>query len=305
MTKRKGIKLLRDNFSILAAALGGAVLLLVLTFHTSPVVAISKSSEIGFTSLSPRGTAGGSIIPASCESGLGEGGVEHFAGDTSGNCYAGNICAPNPDPPGYGTSCASSANSCGQTQANGTVQCNGSCSSTPPAPPAGFGNSCSSASNACGQTQSNGTIQCNGSCSSTPPANPLGFGNPCSSAANSCGQTQANGTIQCNGSCSSTPPPDSGCPPTPSLDASPDRVSNGGTTTVTWDATNVDSCTITKNGASWPGHTFTADASHHIFGSTLDTITSQTVYVITCTNASGAVVTKSKVVNIVSAFQEF
>lgn len=33
---------------------------------------------------------------------------------------------------GYGSACASSPNSCGQTQSNGTIQCDGSCSSTPP-----------------------------------------------------------------------------------------------------------------------------------------------------------------------------
>ena len=46
----------------------------------------TKSSEVGFTSTSPRGISGGEIIPASCESGLGEGGFSHFAGDTFGNC---------------------------------------------------------------------------------------------------------------------------------------------------------------------------------------------------------------------------
>ncbi|MDP2837981.1 MAG: hypothetical protein Q8O53_01760 [Candidatus Moranbacteria bacterium] len=45
-----------------------------------------NSVEVGFTSLSPRGEAGGAIIPASCESGLGEGGAAHFVGDTSGPC---------------------------------------------------------------------------------------------------------------------------------------------------------------------------------------------------------------------------
>lgn len=37
------------------------------------------------------------------------------------------VCATN-----QGASCQSAANSCGQTQADGTVQCDGSCSSTPP-----------------------------------------------------------------------------------------------------------------------------------------------------------------------------
>src|SRR3989344_1389438 len=45
-----------------------------------------QSSESGFVSISPAGIGGGAIIPASCESGLGEGGFSHFAGDTFGNC---------------------------------------------------------------------------------------------------------------------------------------------------------------------------------------------------------------------------
>src|SRR3989344_3523652 len=56
------------------------------TSSANTAVEITKSSEIGFTSVSPRGISGGEIIPASCESGLGEGGIAHFGGDTSGYC---------------------------------------------------------------------------------------------------------------------------------------------------------------------------------------------------------------------------
>ncbi|MEK7190457.1 MAG: GBS Bsp-like repeat-containing protein, partial [Patescibacteria group bacterium] len=132
------------------------------------------------------------------------------------NTQACNACYPAANPPGYGSACASSANACGQTRSNGTIQCNGSCSSTPPpVSPANYGNSCTgatSAPNACGQTNPGGpgSIQCNGSCSGatgSTPANPPGYGSACASSANACGQTRSNGTIQCNGSCSSTPPP--------------------------------------------------------------------------------------------------
>ena len=71
-----------------------AVLLIALFFafgmqstsSANTAVEIKKSSELGFTSTSPRGLSGGEIIPASCESGLGEGGIAHFGGDTSGYC---------------------------------------------------------------------------------------------------------------------------------------------------------------------------------------------------------------------------
>src|SRR3989344_5028526 len=60
-----------------------------------------------------------------------------------------NACYPSANPSNYGASCTSSANACGQTQANGTIQCNGTCSSTPPAvSPSNYGASCTSSPNA-------------------------------------------------------------------------------------------------------------------------------------------------------------
>lgn len=94
----------------------------------------------------------------------------------------------------------------------------GACDAVTPPDPTGYGNSCTSTANACGQT-STGTIQCNGSCSATPPANPPNYGNSCTSSANACGQTNT-GTITCDGSCSATTPSDSSCP-TIDLTASP------------------------------------------------------------------------------------
>lgn len=43
-----------------------------------------------------------------------------------------NACYPSADPANYGTACASVPNVCGQTQSNGTIQCDSTCSSTPP-----------------------------------------------------------------------------------------------------------------------------------------------------------------------------
>ena len=170
----------------------------------------SSSPEVGFSSLSPSGSLGGEILPASCESNPGH--CIQSSCDKNG-CYCTayevvNCCVPN-----QGQACTSSANACGQTQSNGSIQCNGSCSSTPPANPPGYGNACTGATsspNACGQTNPGGagTIQCNGSCSGatgSTPANPPWLGVGCTSAPNSCGQTNS-GTYNCAGTCSASTP---------------------------------------------------------------------------------------------------
>ncbi len=74
--------------SILGAVVLVAIFGALLFLPTAPNT-VSKSSEVGFVSLSPNGVSGGAIIPASCESGLGEGGVAHFVGDTFGNTSSG------------------------------------------------------------------------------------------------------------------------------------------------------------------------------------------------------------------------
>lgn len=91
---------------------------------------------------------------------------------TSTAYFCGLQCVPN-----RGASC----NGCG-----GSVQCDGSCSTTAPE---NLGASC----NSCG-----GTIQCDGSCSPPMPASlPENLGASC----NACG-----GTVQCDGSCSNQAP---------------------------------------------------------------------------------------------------
>jgi len=75
-------------------------------FSTSPN---KLSVEYDYTSLSPAGALGGSSIPASCESGAGEGGAAHAAtpGDSGGgNCpgYNPTPSAPLPPPPSPPTS---------------------------------------------------------------------------------------------------------------------------------------------------------------------------------------------------------
>ena len=127
-----------------------------------------------------------------------------YANSTYGGSYPGSCSVPTPTQPGIGNACPSAPNSCGVTQSNGTIQCDGSCSSTAPANPSNYGSACTSSANSCGSTNT-GTIQCNGSCSASAPANPTNYGSACTSSANACGSTNT-GTIQCNGSCSASTP---------------------------------------------------------------------------------------------------
>jgi len=93
--------------------------------------------------------------------------------------------------------------------------------------------------------------------------------------------------------------------PTAGISATPDHVVSGGTATVTWTAENVNACTIDKNGVAWKTITVT---NHSASGSAPDTITSQTTYVISCTNGASATAvaaTATKVVNINPNFKEF
>lgn len=92
--------------------------------------------------------------------------------------------------------------------------------------------------------------------------------------------------------------------PTVSMSALPTRVAVGGTATVSWNASNVDSCAITRNGIPWQP-TLLANASKVVSGFESDTINSQTAYVITCTNNAGASVTATTVVKVAPSFQDF
>ena len=78
--------------------------------------------------------------------------------------------------------------------------------------------------------------------------------------------------------------------PNVSITASPTRVASGGSTVVSWNATNVDTCSLSRNGQPWPagGSTLTANKSRQVTGSHPDTITSDTTYTITCTSNASA-----------------
>jgi len=98
--------------------------------------------------------------------------------------------------------------------------------------------------------------------------------------------------------------------PTVSISAAPTRVVSGGSTVVSWDATNVDTCSISRNGQPWPtgGSTFTANSSRQVTGNKTDTITSDTTYMITCTNnahTATSAVSATQVVSVVPGYANF
>jgi hypothetical protein len=94
-----------------------------------------SSSELGFSSFSPRGAAGGAVIPASCESGF-----EHTPGECSWPPPPPPPPSPPPPPPACvpDGSCSAPSPACDQTT-YGTDNCGNPCSKTgptcPPPPP--------------------------------------------------------------------------------------------------------------------------------------------------------------------------
>jgi len=88
----------------------------------------------------------------------------------------------------------------------------------------------------------------------------------------------------------------------------------GDSTTISWSATNINTCSITKNGAAWTtpaGVTLTdvpADPARNVASSSPDTVSSQAIYKITCVNDSGTVVAQAAaqaIVNVIPGFEQF
>jgi hypothetical protein len=94
--------------------------------------------------------------------------------------------------------------------------------------------------------------------------------------------------------------------PTASLSADPTRVRSGSSSTISWSASDVTSCSITRNGAAWKS-SLAANGAGQVSGSSADTIATQTAYVIDCVDESGggATAQASVVVNVVPDFTEF
>lgn len=89
------------------------------------------------------------------------------------------------------------------------------------------------------------------------------------------------------------------------INATPSRVLVGNATTVSWSALEVSSCTITRNTQPWKS--LTADGEESVIGSVSDTVTSQTVYLLSCRDVNDVPIaaTSRTVVNVNLGFQEF
>ncbi len=137
---------------------------------------------------------------------------------------------------------------------------------------------------------------------------------PATSSGNTAGQCAPGYTGSCSYSCASgtwTPVSNSCAVPTPTatITASPSRVRSGGTVTVSWNAANVNSCDITRNGTPIFNSPIVATAGTVSNAGTLDPtpITAQTTYAMDCKNAAGSVVVTATpvVVNIAPTYNEF
>ncbi len=228
---------------------------------------------------------------------------ENSCGATNNGTVVGGVCnatAPA-NPTGFGNSCQSAANSCGQ-RATGTISCNGLCSAVTPSNSScpiteTTAVACSSSANSCGLVGSGVIV--NGSCNAVVPPNPTGFGRVCDSAANTCGQTNS-GTFQCNGSCNAIAPPNSNCTnttavsdavntvsaPTLTFSASDTSTSGGTSVELRWSTTNATSCTASGDWGDSRGSSGTFSTGN---------LTSSKRYSLVCVGQGGSI---SRSVNV-------
>jgi hypothetical protein len=90
--------------------------------------------------------------------------------------------------------------------------------------------------------------------------------------------------------------------PSATISANPTRVQTGGSSNISWTTTDVNSCSITRNGSSWRSGLTGANLNSSALASN---IISQSSFTITCQAVGGASVTSSVVVNVQAVFQEF
>jgi hypothetical protein len=97
---------------------------------------------------------------------------------------------------------------------------------------------------------------------------------------------------------------------TASITASPSRVAVGTTTSISWNVTGVQSCSLSKNGSivNINGNSTTTLPGHTWIGTLLDTITTQTTYQIFCNNyplTPPQYTTVTQIVNITNPFNAY
>ncbi len=252
----------------------------------------SSSVEVGFASLSPNGTAGGSIIPASCSSSFDSGDVQ---------------------------SCTRT-NSCGQSNTGVTTDCSGTCSVSAPAesgcpqPPTVYictGANCTPTSNSTVTVIAGSAVTVKWVCPS-PNTSVSGTSNPVNSGFSfSGGALQGTKTATINQSSTFTVACDqtgtqasvtaTAINPTASVTATPSRVHSGQTSTISWYASGVTSCTLNGPGTvdgpvTATGGNIASQSSPRQKGTAA--ITGQSTYTLTC-QTSGGPKTASVVVNLV------
>ncbi len=126
-----------------------------------------------------------------------------------GSCSVSGVSAELP----YWNNSYTVFNSCGDSVTRYT-DCNGQVDSTPPPNRAGYGSSCSTSTNSCGEPNAgymttcnaNGTVSC---AIYYTPSVPSYYGTACTltSLPNACGRTNTtSGTLDCNYTCTGTPP---------------------------------------------------------------------------------------------------
>lgn len=301
---------------------------------------ISKSSEAGFTSHSPRGVLGGAIIPASCESGY-----EHFPDEcsqpppTPSGCGPGTLndtCLLPPPPPPPPPPTPSFPSGCGP----GTL--NDAC--LPPTPPpvdpvpfidwcAWFGWGCTPSlppsfpslpqwipPSPAPNNPSGGTGGTGGSTGGAEePATSCTPQNLCSGSNIYFRDASCNDSLveRCDYGCSSgvcNPPPPIGFisfdaigisgpfTATGHLQARPLLLRGGDSTRLYWQASNISSCSVSgTNGDAWAGG-FSGPT-----GRITSAINGETTFTLSCTALPGATppsVTETQIVSVAPVFRE-
>ncbi len=139
---------------------------------------------------------------------------------------------------------------------------------------------------------------------------------PPASSCNGSGQCIMNFSLTCVGPAGPSPARSASVTvmePGITISASPERVPYGGSTTVSWNATNVNSCSLEKNSKPWnpSGVVLTANSGRVVKGSATDSnITNQTTYTITCVNnvtsiSASANLSASTIVNVITNYNIF
>jgi hypothetical protein len=306
--KRQKISL-AVSLVVLALVLGSNIF----SFTSQPFASV----EVKIAEHSPIGTMGGAVVPASCPSfahsftGICPAcGPNQIFGQTSQTSCNGDSCSgvsvdicvdcpagqtSNADHTACVAACAanqgqacSASNSCGTN--NGTIQCSGACSVSAPSctPPTVYicaGSGCTPSTSSVTTTPGS-QVTVSWSCPSpnTSSSNNFNSSTAASGSATLTVNTTTTYTVQCQSGASGGATANI-VNPNISLSASPSRVRSGTSSTLSWYALSVQSCTLSGPGVFVPA---TADASGNVGSSgtprqtSTGVITGRSVYTLVC-----------------------